>query len=381
MRRGAKEVKRRMKLRPCIPHRTVGSTTGTGAGLRLIAFAPGALAAIVTLCLGAMCAWATTSADGAGGNNVVATVGKHEITEQELTPKIASQMARMQDRIYWIKRQAIESMVVEYLIAQAAKNENLSEDAYLKKQLAGPGATAAEAKKLYDEHAKQIGQPYEKMKDRLIAFLNNERQKQRGQALIARLRKGIPINIMLAPPRFAVASSGHPELGPAGAPVTMVEFGDFECPFCKRAEDTVKQLRTKYGDRIKLVYMDFPLPNHPHALDAAKAARCAGEQGKFWQYHDQLFADQSKLAPPDLKTDAKKLGLDAAQFDACLDQAKYEADVQRDIAEGKRLGVDRTPTFYIDGRMIGDAQQAAKFEEVIDEELAAKSGIRQAAVH
>jgi len=161
----------------------------------------------------------------------------------------------------------------------------------------------------------------------------------------------------------------------------MVEFGDFECPFCKRDEDTVKQLRTKYGDRIKLVYMDFPLPNHPHALDAAKAARCAGEQGKFWQYHDQLFADQSKLALPDLKADAKKLGLDTTKFDACLDQAKYEADVQRDVAEGKRLGVDRTPTFYIDGRMIGDAQQAAKFEEVIGEELAAKNGIRQAAAH
>ena len=173
-------------------------------------------------------------------------------------------------------------------------------------------------------------------------------------------------------PRVEVASAGHPSIGPANAPITIVEFSDFQCPFCKRVEPALKQVREKYGDNVRLVYMDYPLPMHDHAIDAAKAGRCAEEQGKFWQYHDAMFTDQNKESPADLKAIAKNLGMDTAKFDTCFDQAKTEAGVKADLEQGKALGIDGTPAFFINGRMLAGAQPAESFNKIIDEDLASK---------
>src|SRR5713101_2069112 len=168
--------------------------------------------------------------------------------------------------------------------------------------------------------------------------------------VIAKLRAAQNVNIALEAPHVEVASAGHPSVGGKDAPITMVEFGDFQCPFCRASESAVREVRQKYGDKVRLVYMDFPLGIHAHAMDAARSARCAGEQDKFWQYHDAIFADQSKLAPADLKASAAKLGLNAKKFDACLEKAKYQPQIQQDIAEATKLGVTGTPTFFINGR-------------------------------
>jgi protein-disulfide isomerase len=181
---------------------------------------------------------------------------------------------------------------------------------------------------------------------------------------------------MLTAPRIEVKSAGHPEVGAKDAPVTIVEFSDFQCPFCGRAEPTLRQVRAKYGDKVRLVYMDFPLGIHEHAIDAASAGRCAEEQGKFWQFHDAMFADQSKLKPDDLKADAKKLGLDTAKFNDCFDKGKYKSGIESDMAQGRDLGVDGTPAFFINGRPMTGAQPFEKFQSTIDEELA--SGQKQA---
>lgn len=178
---------------------------------------------------------------------------------------------------------------------------------------------------------------------------------------------------MLTAPRIDVKTAGHPELGAKDAPITIVEFSDFQCPFCGRAEPTLKQVREKYGDKVRVIYMDFPLGIHDHALDAASAGRCAGEQGKFWQFHDAMFADQTKLTPADLKANAKKLGLDTAKFNDCLDKGKYKAEIESDLAQGKDLGIDGTPAFFINGRPLTGAQPFEKFQSTIDEELAGGS--------
>ncbi len=170
------------------------------------------------------------------------------------------------------------------------------------------------------------------------------------------------------------------ELGSKQAPVTIVEFADFQCPFCKRAEEPLKEVRAKYGDKIRLVYMDFPLQFHANAMLAAEAARCAGEQGKFWPFHDELFTDQSKIGTADLKAAAAKLGLNKDQFNTCLDQRKYEAEIHKDMAAGQSIGVSGTPAFFINGREISGAQPAGAFSEIIDEELSA-SGERVAKAH
>jgi protein-disulfide isomerase len=173
-------------------------------------------------------------------------------------------------------------------------------------------------------------------------------------------------------PRTSVAVTGDdPSEGSATAPVTLVEYSDFQCPFCGRVMPTLKELRTKYGDKVRIVWKDFPLTQiHPQAFVAAQAGNCAREQGKFWEYHDRLFANQQALQPEFLKKYAGEVGLDTAKFNACLDSSKYEARVQESLGAGNRLGITSTPTVFVNGRMINGAQPIDVFQAVIDDELA-----------
>ena len=317
-------------------------------------------------------------------NAVVATVGDHKISEKDLDAKVKPQLEQMRamlekridqliaDKTFDLRRETLESMTDDYLVEQAAQRDKLSVDDYLKKEYSGKSAvTDAEAKKFYDQNKQAGAAPYDKIKPQLMAMLNR-------QALLERLRKEAPVKILLEPQRVAVNSSGHPARGGKDASVTIVEFTDFQCPFCEKTEGTLKELQAKYGDKIRLVHMDFPLPFHSHALDAAKAARCANEQGKFWQFRDALFADQSKLAPADLKATAKTLGMNGPEFDSCFDKAKYESLIKADQAAGEKAGVDGTPAFFIDGRPLTGAQPTQKFEELIDDELATGGANKQA---
>jgi protein-disulfide isomerase len=180
--------------------------------------------------------------------------------------------------------------------------------------------------------------------------------------------------VNLKPPpiqRVEVSIQGAPFKGGDKAPVTIVEFSDFHCPFCKRVVSTLAQLESKYGDKVKLVFRDFPIESlHPGASKAHEAARCAGEQGKFWPYHDKLFAGPSKSSPEILKGFAKEVGLNGAAFEACLNSGKHQAAIKKDIEEGQRLGVTGTPAFFINGRLFTGAQPLEAFARVIDEELA-----------
>jgi protein-disulfide isomerase len=263
-------------------------------------------------------------------------------------------------------------MTNDYLVEQAAQRDKLSVDDYLKKEYSGKNAvTDAAAKKFYDENKGTSTASYDKIKPQLMTMMNK-------QALLERLRKEEPVKILLEPKRVVVNSSGHPSLGAKDAPVTIVEFTDFQCPFCKATQATIKQLRDKYGDKIRLVHMDYPLPFHSHSMDSAKAARCANDQGKFWEYRDSLFANQANLAPADLKATAKTLKLNTAQFDVCFDKAKYEAQIKADQAAGEKVGVDGTPAFFVNGRPLTGAQPLPKFEELVDDELANGNNTKQA---
>jgi len=160
-----------------------------------------------------------------------------------------------------------------------------------------------------------------------------------------------------------------PSFGPPNAKVTIVEFSDFQCPYCKMFnDDTLAQLKKTYGDRVRFVYRDFPLDSiHPYARTAAEAAQCAHEQGNFWEYHDVLFANQQALTIPDLKRYAQQLGLDTQRFNSCVDSHKYQASVEADVQEGNRLHVSGTPTFFINGRALVGAQPFEAFRSAISE--------------
>jgi protein-disulfide isomerase len=338
------------------------------------------IAAVAIVCA----ALAVPNASASDPNAVVATVGDHKISEKELDARVKPQLDQMHamlekrvdqliaDKTYDLRHQTLESMTDDYLIQQAAQKDKLSVADYVKKESTGQNSVSdAAARKFYDANKGNGTAPYEQIKPKLLEMLNR-------QALLERLNKQQPVKILLAPQRMVVNSSGHPEQGGKDAPVTIVEFTDFQCPFCEKTESTLKDLHGKYGDKIRVVHMDFPLPFHSHALDAAKAARCANEQGKFWPYRDALFANQSKLAPADLKTTAKTLGLNTAKFDTCFDSAKYDAQIKADQAAGEKVGVDGTPAFFIDGRPLTGAQPTSKFEELIDDELANGGSTKQA---
>jgi protein-disulfide isomerase len=314
---------------------------------------------------------------------VLATVGNHQITEQEVDQEILKRILRSVDssKLYEWRKDAVNGMVDQYLIDKAAKKAGLPPDQYVAHEINADNSnkvTEADARKYYDGHKAQIQaqttRPFDQIKGELIAALQRQQNTERREQLMAKLKADEPVKIMLVEPRVKVESEGHPSTGGKDAPVTIVEFSDFQCPFCRAAENSLKAVKDRYGDKVRLVYLDFPLGMHAHAMDAARAGRCAGEQGKFWQFHDAMFADQSKLTPEDLKADAKNLGLDTKAFDACFDSNKYDAQIHKDMSQGTSLGVTATPTFYINGRQILGAQPPDRFDEVIDDELAQQKG-------
>lgn len=326
---------------------------------------PAAMALLVSVLIPIGFAHAATD-----GGRVVATVGNHKITEQELDREITPQLNAVRNRVYEIKHQAIEQMASRYLVEQAAGKEHLTVQQYLQRHTQTKKVTEADANKFYEQNKARIKVPFAKIKDRIIALLHRQRQEQAQAKLLADLKKSNPVKMMIDPPRFKVATHGYPALGPKDAPVTIVEFADFECPFCGRAEPTVMKVMKTFGKKVRLVYVNFPLGIHPYAFQAAEAASCAEEQGKFWRYHNMLFANQTKLDKKDLKSYAAKLKLKTKEFDACFDKGKYRDAIEDQIRRGNSLGVTGTPTFFINGRMLVGAQPFESFKTMIDEELA-----------
>jgi protein-disulfide isomerase len=173
--------------------------------------------------------------------------------------------------------------------------------------------------------------------------------------------------------RVEVSTDGDPSFGPEDAPITIIEFSDYQCPYCESwYQQTFKQLLNAYPDQIRFVYRDLPLPMHPEAIPAAEAANCAGEQGAYWNFHDALFSGQYGLSRSAYEQYAADLGLDTATFTACLDDHRYQDEVNLDAADAARFGLTGTPSFVINGRILIGAQPFANFKAIIDQELAAK---------
>jgi len=230
----------------------------------------------------------------------------------------------------------------------------------------------AEIEAFYTQYQAQMqGNSLDTMRETIRGFLEQEREAAARDAVVAALKEDGPrLAFALEPPRLAVAITAHdPVRGPAEAPVTLVEFSDYQCPFCGRVTPTLRRLRETYGERLRIVWKDFPLDNHPNAQKAAQAAWCAGEQGRYWEYHDQLFANQPSLGDEALKGYAEKVGLDPAAFRECFESGRYEDRVKQGMADGVALGVDSTPTVFINGRRVTGAQPYEAFAKVVEDEL------------
>jgi protein-disulfide isomerase len=308
---------------------------------------------------------AAPAGGGAASTAVVATYAGKQVTLGQLDSEIAKDL-------YELRRQGLESMIVRSLVNEEATKAGKSEDAFLHEvaEKGGSKPDEAEVRKTYEEAKEQLGgMSFEQAKPMIEGKLAQRHQQEAVFAYVESLKQKAGVKITLPEPRAQVAATG-PAKGPEGAPVTIVEFSDFQCPFCSKAKETADKVVANYAGKVRLVFRDYPLPFHDKALKAAEAGQCANDQGKFWELHDEMFAHQDKLSPDDLKDSAKKLGLDASKFDACLDGGKYSALVQQSIKAGQSAGVSGTPAFFINGRMISGAQPFERFKEVVDEELA-----------
>jgi protein-disulfide isomerase len=210
------------------------------------------------------------------------------------------------------------------------------------------------------------------VQDSIRVFLGRQRETAARAELVAELRaSGPPVRLAIDPPRLTVeVTKVDPVQGPETALVTVEEYSDFQCPFCNRVTPTLKRLRETYGDQIRIVWKDFPIASiHPQAQQAAEAAHCAGDQDSYWEYHDRIFANQSALDVDDLKEHAVAIGIDADLFDGCLDSGRHADRVREGIEGGVALGVDSTPTLFVNGRRVAGAQPYEVFESLVEDEL------------
>jgi protein-disulfide isomerase/predicted transcriptional regulator len=312
----------------------------------------------------------------------VAKIAGKTVTAGELDDAVKKDLTQLeqqyQEQRYQLRRNALENMLRQRAFDEKAKAKGLSREELVNKEIAEkiPEPSDEEMRALY-ERAKAGGQQlpaFEQVKPDISRFIKN----QKGQGAFAeyyeQLKKEMNIEVLLPPyepPKVAVQATG-PAKGPANAPVTIVEFSDFECPYCVRAEPTVKSVLEKYPGKIRLVYRDYPLPMHPKAPKAAEAAHCADDQGKYWEMHDALFAAGAKLDVPDLKAHAREVGLDGAKFDRCLDSGEKAKVVEGHRKAGDEAGVSGTPAFFINGRPLSGAQPLEAFTAIIDQELKGK---------
>jgi protein-disulfide isomerase len=306
----------------------------------------------------------------------LAEVNGEAIEPEELERAVAGKLAHLEEQIYQLKRYELDALVAQRLLAIEAKKRGVSVLDLENQEitLKAGRVTEPEIEAFYNENKASLQGAGAELRQKIRVYLQAQKVAARRDLYLELLRSQAKILIRLQPPaaaRLNVKIAGAPSRGMANAAVTIVEFSDFECPFCKQAHPILIQVLEKYRGKVNLVYRDFPLDMiHPQARRAAEAARCAHEQRKFWDYHDVLFTQAPRLAPDDLKRYAREVSLDADKFDACLSSGMHKAGVQRDIDEGTRLGVTGTPAFYINGRPLQGYQPLQAFARVIDEGLA-----------
>ncbi len=314
-------------------------------------------------------------ASAAHADDTVATVGSKTITRSQLEKHVKPKLQQLESQRYEVLQQGLDELIANDLYEQEAKARGVTVEDVVKTEIESKvkEPTDEEVKKIFDENAEDLeGQGLEQVKPQIVQYLKEQQAAELHDAFLKTLRKKYKTTVALRPPTVKIGDGGRPARGKANAPVTIIEFSDYECPFCKRAATTVAEVLKTYGDKVRYVHRDFPLPFHANARPAAEAAGCAGAQGKFWEYQDKLWTAQD-LSSDTLKSLAKEVGLDQAKFDDCLAKKPNALQIDKDMAEGQEAGVNGTPAFFINGRMLSGAQPFEKFQEIIDDELSHSS--------
>ncbi len=284
--------------------------------------------------------------------------------------------AELEKRRYQILSGKLKELVGQQLLKlEAEKRQMTVQQLLVEIGSNAPQPTDEEVEKVYEANKSRLQGPKEQVLPHIRKYVQDQKARDALAKYVDGLTKEYGVEINLQPIRFEVASAGSPSMGPADAPVTIVEFSDFQCPYCARAHSTLEKVVENYAPKVRLVFRQFPLIKiHHDAERAAEAALCANQQGKFWEMHDAMFADQSKLSAEGLKETAKTLGLDEAQFNACLDSNEFKDEISADSEAGATVGVSGTPAFFINGRPLNGAVSYDVVAKIVDEELAKTAG-------
>jgi len=317
---------------------------------------------------------APAAAKPATGTVVVAEVNGGPILAFELDQRAASRLIRLRQDEFETRSQVLDELIAERLVAAEAHKRGVSAEDLLKQEVDAKAAAPAPAyvEQIYEQNKARFGTtPRDEALARIREILGERAVAERRVAFEKELRGKAKVAVRLEAPRATVAiPAGAPATGPAKAPVTIVEFTDYQCPYCHRAQVVIDEVLQRYAGKIRFVHLDFPLDGHSEAVPAARAARCAGDQGRFWEYHRSMMSRPGPLDPADLRGRAASLRLDPARFHACLASDRYDAAIQAELRQGSELGVSGTPAYFINGRMLSGSRPVESFTAVIDAELA-----------
>jgi len=304
----------------------------------------------------------------AGGAVVVVQIDGVSVTAAEFEQRQSS-LFQARNSFYDTQRKALDQFVDEYLLERQAKTENVTVPELLKRHVENVIETdpSDEVLKVYFEGV-DSNEPFETAKAKIRDYIRQRRIAKARTSYMERLRSQAKVNVRLEPPRVLLSLSGTPIRGAKDARVTVVEFADYECPYCQFIHPHLSRLNTDFGDKVAFAFKDLPLPSHPNAQKAAEAAHCAGVQGKYWEYHDQLF-EKKEFAITGLKEIARSLQLNGEAFDKCLDSGAEAGRVKVSFDQAQALLLPGTPAFFVNGRYLSGAVTYDVLRKAVQEEL------------
>lgn len=307
-------------------------------------------------------------------NQLLVEINGVKITLADFERKHPAALFQAQNSFYDAQKKAVDAFVDEYLLEEQAKKENLTVTQLFEKHVTSkiPKDPSDEALRVYYEGV-DTAEPYESVKSKIVDALRQRRTLKLRTAYIQSLRSQATIAMKLAPPRAEISLKDTTPRGPSSATVALVEYADYECPYCQQITPILQKLEAEYKDKIAFAYKDYPLPMHGNAQKAAEATRCAEAQGKYWEFHDVLF-EKKQLDVASMKGFARDLKLDGAKFDKCLDTGEKAESVRLHAAEAQSLGLQGTPSFFVNGRSVNGALSYESIRALIEEELRTGGG-------
>jgi len=303
---------------------------------------------------------------------IAVSAGAHRVFIDELPPEAAGEITQLKMREYEIRLRAYQNLLVRRLLEAEAQKRSVTLEQLMEAEgrTRAPQPSDEELVAYFEQKKANYEEPLAKIKEKVRADFSQERLRDGQRQYVQEMWRAASVEVLLPLPRIAVAADTQRVRGPAGAPVRIIEFSDFQCPFCRRVQPTLQALLAKYPGQISVSFRDFPIVElHPMAHVSAQAAKCAGDKGKFWEYHDLLFAESNRPTREMLGKFAEQLGLEEKAFAACLDGNAYKKAVDDDMDAGLRVGVGSTPVFFINGIFVSGAQPLEEFARIIDREL------------